>query len=91
MNALNLLLVFLFATDPVANPAIDMTGYLRVAEDAARHRQARRITEEDFLRMSAEPGTIVLDARSREKYDELHVTGAVSLPSPTSPSTASRG
>ena len=29
--------------------------------------------------MSREPDTIVLDARSREKYDELHVTGAVSL------------
>ena len=25
------------------------------------------------------PGTIVLDARSREKYDELHVAGAINL------------
>jgi hypothetical protein len=65
-----------------ANPAIDMDGYLRVAREAAEHRQSRRVSEEEFIRMSREPGTIVLDARSREKYDELHVEGALSLPFP---------
>ena len=29
--------------------------------------------------MMAEPGTIVLDARSTERYGELHVRGAVNL------------
>ncbi len=64
------------------NPAIDMQGYLRVAQEAARHRASRRITEEEFLRMSQEPGTIVLDARSRQKYDLLHVRGAINLSFP---------
>ena len=32
--------------------------------------------------MSREPGTVVLDARSRDKYDELHVNGAINLPFP---------
>lgn len=32
--------------------------------------------------MSREPGTVVLDARSRDKYDELHVKGAINLPFP---------
>ena len=64
---------------PAANTAIDMEGYLRVSREAAQHRSTRRVTEEDFLRMSREPNTIVLDARSRQKYDELHVKGAVSL------------
>jgi rhodanese-related sulfurtransferase len=32
--------------------------------------------------MSREPGVVVLDARSREKYDELHVKGAVNLSFP---------
>jgi hypothetical protein len=32
--------------------------------------------------MSREPGTVILDARSREKYDELHVKGAVNLSFP---------
>jgi hypothetical protein len=64
------------------NPAIDMDGYLRVAREAAEHRETRRLSEEEFIRMSREPGTIVLDARSREKFDELHVKGAVNLPFP---------
>lgn len=65
-----------------ANPAIDMGGYLQVAREAAEHRQSRRVSEEEFIRMSREPGTVVLDARSREKFDELHVKGAVNLPFP---------
>src|SRR5437764_1156999 len=65
-----------------ANPAIDMQGYLQVSLAAAVHRDARRLSEAEFLRMSKEPGTIVLDARSRDKYDELHVTGAVNLSFP---------
>jgi phage shock protein E len=53
-----------------------------VAREAAQHRETRRVSEAEFIRMSREPGTIVLDARSREKYDELHVKGAVNLPFP---------
>ena len=34
------------------------------------------------MRFAREPGTIVLDARSREKYDELHVAGAINLSFP---------
>jgi len=66
----------------VFNPSIDMAGYLKVSLEAAQHREARRVTEEEFIRMSREPGTVVLDARSREKYDQLHVRGAISLPFP---------
>src|SRR5437773_12317558 len=66
----------------IANPSIDMDGYLRVAHEAAIVRQSHRVSEEDFIRMSAEPGTILLDARSREKYDELHVKGAINLSFP---------
>ena len=64
------------------NPAIDMEGYLRVAAEAAAYRRSHRVPEEAFLRMSREPGTIVLDARSRQKYDELHVKGAINLSFP---------
>jgi len=66
----------------IDNSSIDMAGYLKVASEAARHRQGRRVSEEEFLRMSREPGTLVLDARSRRKYDELHVAGAVNLSFP---------
>jgi hypothetical protein len=66
----------------VVNPAIDMKGYLLISSAAAEHRDARRLSEADFLRMSREPGTIVLDARSRESYDQLHVAGAINLSFP---------
>ena len=64
------------------NPAVDMSGYLRVATEAAEHRECHRLTEEEFIRMSRQPGVIILDARSREKYDELHIKGAIHLSFP---------
>jgi len=70
------------ATEAPVNPAIDMEGYLRVSAEAARHRSARRVSEAEFLRMSRESGTLVLDARSREKFEELHVKGAINLSFP---------
>ena len=66
----------------VINPNIDMQGYLKVAGEAADYRESRRVTEEDFIRMSHEPGTIILDARSHEKYDTLHIKGAINLSFP---------
>lgn len=68
------------AAEAAANPAIDMEGYLKVSREAAQHRATRRVSEEEFMRLAREPNTIVLDARSRDKYDELHVKGALSLP-----------
>jgi phage shock protein E len=65
-----------------ANPAIDMDGYLRVSREAAEHRETRRVSEEEFIRMSRDPGTVILDARSRERFDELHVKGALNLSFP---------
>jgi len=32
--------------------------------------------------MSREPGTVILDARSRQKYNELHIKGAINLSFP---------
>ena len=66
----------------IVNPAIDMPRYLRVSSEAARYRETRRLTEDEFIRMSREPGTIVLDARSKEKYDQLHIKGAINLSFP---------
>jgi hypothetical protein len=64
------------------NPAIDMAAYLRIADEAAKYRESHRLSEDDFLKMSREPGTIVLDARSKEKYDLLHIKGAINLSFP---------
>ena len=66
----------------IPNPAIDMKAYLKVVTKAADHRETHRVTEEEFIRMSNEEGVVVLDARSRQKYDELHIRGAVNLSFP---------
>ena len=66
----------------MANPSIDMASHLRVSSEAARQRRTHRVSEAEFIRMSRQPGTVVLDARSREKYDGLHVKGAINLSFP---------
>ncbi len=64
------------------NPNIDMLGHLVGAQAAAKHRESRRLSEDDFIKMSREEGVIVLDARSKEMYDLLHVKGSVNLSFP---------
>ncbi len=64
------------------NPKIDMAGFLKVSLEAAEHRTSRRLTEEEFLRFGQDSGTIILDARSKEKYDLLHIRGAINLSFP---------
>jgi hypothetical protein len=66
----------------INNPAIDMAGYLRISMEAAQYRDVRRLSEDEFIRMSQAPGTIILDARSKQKYDELHIKGAINLSFP---------
>ena len=75
-------MVHLLLAIALQNPAIDMNGYLRVAAQAAEHRECHRLSEEEFIRMSRQPGVIILDARSRKKYDELHIKGAIHLSFP---------
>jgi len=65
-----------------ANPAIDMEGYLGISMAAAKHRETRRLSEADFIRMNREPGTVILDARSKQKFDELHIKEAINLSFP---------
>src|SRR5258706_14515884 len=64
------------------NPAIDMEGFLKVSLRASMHRESRCVSVDEFARMSREPGTIVLDARSRKNYDELHVKRGINLSFP---------
>ncbi|MFL6467788.1 MAG: rhodanese-like domain-containing protein [Pyrinomonadaceae bacterium] len=66
----------------IPNPAIDMKGYLKIANEAAEYRESRRLTEDEFIKAGKEPGVIVLDARSKQKYDELHIKGAINLSFP---------
>jgi len=65
-----------------ANPAIDMQQFLRLSAEAAVARETRRVSEDEFIRLSRDPATIVLDARSRDRFDLMHVRGAMNLSFP---------
>ncbi|WP_199186927.1 rhodanese-like domain-containing protein [Blastopirellula marina] len=64
------------------NPLIDYDGFAKEAVTALQTRESRRVKEEDFIKMSQDPQTVVLDARSAEMYKLLHVKGAVNLAFP---------
>ena len=70
----------LSAAQTIPNELIDYSQYLRIAKDVQPVREKHRLTEEQFAAMAAEPGTIVLDARSADKFLMRHIKGAVSLP-----------
>jgi hypothetical protein len=82
--ALGLVVLQAAANEPrqLANPSIDSAGYVRMAADAAAHRESRRVSEDEFIRLARTHGTVILDARSRAKYEALHVRGATNLSFP---------
>lgn len=69
----------LFAQEPIPNRLIDYPKFLQVANEVSQYREQRRVTEEEFLKMAAEPETLILDARSPDKYALVHVAGAENL------------
>jgi hypothetical protein len=81
MKAAILLCVFavsvIRAADQAAipNPLIDYRQFVTVAKTVQPVREKRRLTEEQFAALAAEPGTVVLDARSADKYALRHIRG----------------
>jgi rhodanese-like protein len=67
---------------PIPNRMIDYPGFLENASAVGKLRKERRITEAEFVRIGAEPGTIIFDARSDSKFNLLHVKRATHLSLP---------
>ena len=76
------LFVGLASAGEIPNPLIDYGAFQADVQKVGELRKTRRVTETEFIRMSADPGTVVLDARSREKFELLHVRGAKNLSLP---------
>jgi len=66
----------------IPNPSIDMKGFLKLSREAAKHRETRRLTEDEFIAMAKESDVVILDARSKARFDDLHIRGAVNLSFP---------
>ena len=58
------------------NPLIDFNGFVAEVKRVSVIREARRVNVNRFLKMVKEPNTIILDARSADKYAMKHLKGA---------------
>lgn len=70
----------LLAADRIPNQLIDYPKFVQIAKQVAPVREQRRLSEGQFMELAADPGTVVLDARSADKFAMRHIKGAVSLP-----------
>ncbi len=66
----------------IPNRLIDYPAFERNVEKVGKLRAQRRVTEDEFIRMAADPATVILDARSAERFRLLHVKGARNLSLP---------
>jgi len=66
----------------ISNPLIDYQAFEADVSKVGKLREQRRVSEADFIRMSKDPDTVVLDARSAGKFTLLHVKGARNLSLP---------
>ena len=68
--------------EEIPNRLIDYDAFQDQVALVGKIRKERRITEEEFIRMAADSSTVVLDARSTEKFSALHIKGAAHLSLP---------
>src|SRR5687768_13298690 len=61
------------------NPNVRFEEFAEQAAEVQKLRTECLLSEDQFLKLAAEPGTVVLDARSKDKYEQLHVKGATHL------------
>ena len=63
----------------IPNAQIDSETFIQHVLASQERRENRRITEAQFIEMARDPQTIILDARSRDRYEQMHIQGAKSL------------
>ena len=66
----------------IPNRLIDYPAFERNVGKVGKLRAQQRVSEEEFIRMAADPKTVILDARSAEMFGVLHVRGARNLSLP---------
>lgn len=63
-----------------ASPQIDYPAFQALAASVAPARAGRLIALDAFKAEAARPGTLLLDARSKDAFARGHIAGAVNLP-----------
>lgn len=59
---------------------IDYAGFTELTKDVAQLRSERLLAKEDFFRLAASEGALLLDTRSASAFAAGHIEGAVNLP-----------
>ena len=70
------------SAEEIPNPLIDYGAFEKGVGMVGLTREKFRVTESEFIRMSRDSETVILDARSSEKFALLHVSGAKNLSLP---------
>ena len=70
------------SAEEIPNPLIDYGAFKSGVEQVGLIREKFRVSESEFIRMSGDPDTVILDARSAEKFALLHVQSAKNLSLP---------
>jgi len=65
--------------DSFEQTPISINAFAHDLEGAAAHRAKRRINAKTFLKYAEDKGTIILDTRSKAKYNLRHIKGALHL------------
>jgi len=81
--AASAMLLFGSAVIPQDNPypkaKVSFDDFKNLVAEVEPHREKRLIDLDTFLKMSKEPGVIILDSRSTFRYERIHVKGAKHL------------
>lgn len=68
------------STNQVAVPArVDYPGFVDLSQEAGEYRKQRLVDIEAFMKMAADPQTLILDARSESAYRRKHIKGAINI------------
>lgn len=62
--------------DDYPRARVDFQAYAELVAEVQQHREDRLIDLDTFLAMSDDPNVIILDTRSKYRYDRIHVAGA---------------
>ncbi len=63
----------------LTNEQVDFPGFLRLSSGLEETRKEHLVSVEEFLEMSKEQDTIILDTRSKAAFEKIHIKGAVHL------------
>lgn len=58
---------------------VDYGDFKNLVAEVEAHRASRLVDFDTFLKMSAEPGVLILDSRSAFRYERVHLKGATNL------------